>query len=233
VPTELKQVLPNFALFNPDNIPILPGGPKATQLPPFLQPLFVFTGLTPTTFTVSGHQRLLDLLPWFWVAAAVLGALTFLLNRNEKKIAGLASSVIHATWPVVAVLVGLLIAANFFFKQQVGPYSGVLSVVGRAFLPTYGIALAIGLAVYFFTAILPRLQARGAQPAVAGASGVSAMQAAAPSGVRMGTPMGTSISPDAPTYPEMQSAVAPPVPPSTSSTFEPPAGTFVEEPPQS
>jgi hypothetical protein len=162
-----------------------------------------------------------------------LGALTFLLNRNEKKIAGLASSVIHATWPVVAVLVGLLIAANFFFKQQVGPYSGVLSVVGRAFLPTYGIALAIGLAVYFFTAILPRLQARGAQPAVAGASGVSAMQAAAPSGVRMGTPMGTSISPDAPTYPEMQSAVAPPVPPSTSSTFEPPAGTFVEEPPQS
>jgi hypothetical protein len=159
-------------------------------------------------------------------------ARAFLLNRNEKKFAGLASSVIHATWPVVAVLVGLLIAANFFFKQQIGPYSGVLSVVGRAFLPTYGIALAIGLAVYFFVAILPRLQARGAQPAVAGPSGASgsaAMQAAAPSGERMGTP----ISPDAPTYPEMQPAVAPPAPPSASSTFEPPAGTFVEEPPQS
>jgi hypothetical protein len=205
-------------------------------LPPFLQPLFVFTGLTPTTFTVSGHQRLLDLLPWFWVAAAILGALTFLLNRNEKKIAGLASSVIHATWPVVAVLVGLLIAANFFFKQQIGPYSGVLSVVGRAFLPTYGIALAIGLAVYFGAAILPRLQARGAQPAVAGASGassISAMQAAASSSERMGTPMGTPLSPDAPTYPEMQSAVAPPAPPPATPTFEPPAGTFVEEPPQS
>ena len=235
VPTELKQVLPNFALFNPDNIPILPGGPTVVELPPFLQPLFVFTGLTPTTFTVSGHQRLLDLLPWFWVAAAVLGALTFLLNRNEKKIAGLASSVIHATWPIVAVLVGLLIAANFFFKQQVGPYSGVLSVVGRAFLPTYGIALAIGLAIYFFVAILPRLQARSAQPAVAGASGasgisgISAMQAAASSGERMGSP----LSPDAPTYPEMQSAVAPPIPLTASPTFEPPAGTFVEEPPQS
>jgi len=235
VPTELKQVLPNFALFNPDNIPILPGGPTVTQLPPFLQPLFVFTGLTPTTFTVSGHQRLLDLLPWFWVAAAVLGALTFLLNRNERKISGLASSVIHATWPVVAVLLGLLIAANFFFKQQVGPYSGVLSVVGRAFLPTYGIALAIGLAVYFFTAILPRLQARGAQPAVAGAlgaSGSSAMQAAASSGERMGAPMGAPLSPDAPTYPAMQPAAAPPAPPSTGPAFEPPAGTFVEEPPQ-
>jgi hypothetical protein len=143
--------------------------------------------------------------------------------------------VIHATWPVVAVLVGLLIAANFFFKQQVGPYSGVLSVVGRAFLPTYGIALAIGLAIYFFVAILPRLQARSAQPAVAGASGasgisgISAMQAAASSGERMGTP----LSPDAPTYPEMQSAVAPPIPLTASPTFEPPAGTFVEEPPQS
>jgi hypothetical protein len=233
VPTELKQVLPNFALFNPDNIPILPGGPTVVELPPFLQPLFIFTGLTPTTFTVSGHQRLLDLLPWFWVAAAVLGALTFLLNRNEKKIAGLASSVIHATWPVVVVLVGLLIAANFFFKQQIGPYSGVLSVVGRAFLPTYGIALAIGLAVYFFTAILPRLQARGAQPAVAGASGISAAQAAAPSGERMRTPMGTPLSPEAPTYPEMRPAATSPAPPSAAPTFEPPAGTFVEEPPQS
>jgi len=228
VPAELKQVLPNFALFNPDNVPIVPGGPTVVELPPFLQPLFVFTGLTPTTFTVSGHQRLLDLLPWFWVAVVVLGALAILLNRSEKKIAGLASSVIHATWPVVAVLVGLWIGATFFFKQQIGPYSGVLSVVGRAFLPTYGAALAIGLAIYFFMAILPRLQARGAQPAAAGAPQLQAMQMAGLSSERMGSP----ISPDAPTYPEMQPTVAPPAPPPASSSFEPPAGTFVGDPPQ-
>jgi hypothetical protein len=231
VPAELQQVLPNFALFNPDNLPILPGGPTVTQLPPFLQPLFVFTGLTPATFTVSGHQRLLNLLPWFWVAALVLGALTFVFNRSEQKIAGLASSVIHSTWPVVAVLVGLLIAANFFFKQQVGPYSGVLSVVGRAFLPTYGIALAIGLAIYFFTAILPRLQSRDAQPAAAGAPGLQPAMQAALRGDRM-TGM---ASPDAPTQPETPPVVAPPASPapqSPSSTFEPPAGTFVEDPPQ-
>lgn len=227
VPAELKQVLPNFALFNPDNIPILPGGPTVVELPPFLQPFFVFTGLTPATFTVSGHQRLLDLLPWFWVAVVILGALTFLLNRSEKKIAGLAGSVIHATWPVVVVLAGLWIAATFFFKQQIGPYSGVLSVVGRAFLPTYGAALAIGLAVYFFTAILPRLQSRGAQPAVAGEPQVQAMQTAGLSGERIGG----FTSPEAPTQPEMRPA-APYAPPPGPSSFEPPTGTFVEDPPQ-
>jgi hypothetical protein len=228
VPTELKQVLPTFALFNPDNLPVAPGGPTVAQLPPFLQPLFVFTGLTPTTFTVSGHQRLLDLLPWFWVAAVVLGALTLLFNRSEKKIAGLAGSVIHATWPVVAVLVGLSIAANVFFKQQVGPYSGVLGVVGRAFLPTYGIALALGLAVYFFTAILPRLQGHGAQPAVAGAPGDQVMQAA------LERAMG-GASPDAPTQPQFRSAGASavsPAAPSSSAIVEPPAGALVENPPQ-
>jgi hypothetical protein len=230
VPAELQQVLPNFALFNPDNLPVLPGGPTVTQLPPFLQPLFVFTGLTPTTFTVAGHQRLLDLLPWFWVAAVVLGALTFVFNRSEKKIAGLASSVIHATWPVVVVLVGLLIAANVFFKQQVGPYSGVLGVLGRAFLPTYAIALATGLAVYFFAAILPRLQHRGdAQPAVAGAPAMPGMRDAGSFGARAAA----GVSPfEAPTLPETPASPSVPAAPSASPTFEPPAGTFVEEPPQ-
>lgn len=232
VPAELQQVLPNFALFNPDNIPILPGGPTVTQLPPFLQPLFIFTGLTPATFTVSGHQRLLDLLPWFWVAVVVLGALTFLFNRSEKKIAGLAGSVVHSTWPVVAVLAGLLIAANVFFKQQVGPYSGVLSVVGRAFLPTYGIALALGLAVYFFTAILPRLQGRAAQAVVAGAPGAQALQAAMRSERMPGGLVAGALSPDAPTQPETRSAAAPSVSQASPAAFEPPAGTFVEDPPQ-
>jgi hypothetical protein len=226
VPAELKQVLPNFALFNPDNIPILPGGPTVVELPPFLQPLFVFTGLTPATFTVSGHQRLLDLLPWFWVAVVVLGALTFLFNHSEKRISGLAGSVIHATWPVVVVLTGLWIAASFFFKQQIGPYSGVLAVVGRAFLPTYGIALALGLVVYFFTAILPRLQSRGAQPAIAGSPQV--MRAAGSSAERMDG----FTSPEAPTQLEMRPASTPYAPPPAPSSFEPPAGTFLEEPPQ-
>jgi hypothetical protein len=224
-PAELQQVLPNFALFNPDNLPVLPGGPTVAQLPPFLQPLFVFTGLTPTTFTISGHQRLLDLLPWFWVAALVLGALTFVFNRSEKKIAGLAGSVIHSTWPVVAVLVGLLIAANFFFKQQIGPYNGILGVVGRAFLPTYGIALAVGLAVYFFTALLPRLQSRGAQPAVAPPP--AAYSADPPLGARAA---GAGPPFDAPTQPEVWAASAPLDAP--ASRYAPPAETIADDPPQ-
>jgi hypothetical protein len=228
VPTELQQVMPTFALFNPDNLPVLPGGPTVAQLPPFLQPLFVFTGLTPATFTAAGHERLLGLLPWFWLAVVVLGALTFLLNRSEKKIAGLASSVIHSTWPVVAVLVGLLIAANFFFKQQVGPYSGVLSVVGRAFLPTYGIALAIGLAVYFGAAILPRLSGRAAQPAVA-ATPAAAMQTA----LRGEGMPGMAPFADAPTQPETRAAGATPAAPPSATALEPPAGTVVGDPPQS
>ena len=55
-------MLPNFALFDVNKIQIIPGGPTPEQLPPFLQPIFTFVGLTPDTFTAVGHQHLLNLI---------------------------------------------------------------------------------------------------------------------------------------------------------------------------
>lgn len=159
VPPELGQVLPDFALFNPNSVPVIPGGPTAVQLPPFLQPFFVFIGLTPDTFTQSGHQHLLDLLPWFWVVVGVLGALAIVLNPSEKKLAGLAEGVIHSTWPIIAVLVALWVF-SIINKAAFAPYADALAVIRGAFLPVYGVALAVGLVGFGLITLLPALQKR-------------------------------------------------------------------------
>lgn len=159
VPPQLKQVLPNFAVFNPDNIAVVPGGPTVTQLPGFLQPFFVFTGLTPTTFTQVGHQRLLGLLPWFLLATGVLLVLAIVLNPSEKKLAGLAEGVVHSSWPIVAILVGLWVASQYY-KATFAPYAGVLGVIRGAFLPVYGTALVVGLLGIGLITVLPAILKR-------------------------------------------------------------------------
>lgn len=179
LPAELQQVLDNFALFNPNNIPLIPGGPTVSQLPAFLQPFFVVIGLTPATFTQSGHESLLGLLPWFWLAVGVLGLLTVLLNPSEKKLAGLAEGVIHTSWPIVAILVGLWIASAFY--AGLAQYEGVLGVVRRAFLPVYGGALAVGILAVALMAWLPHLLQRQKAAALAPA-GVAAGSPAMPAG---------------------------------------------------
>jgi hypothetical protein len=155
VPAQLQQVLPNFALFNPNNLPILPGGPTPRQLPPFLQPFFSFVGLTPDTFTSAGHQKILALLPWFWIGLLVTLALAIVLNPSEQKLAGLAQGVVHGTWPVVAILV-LLWILSLFFAAGFSPYVGILGVVSGAFLPIYGTAFVLGLIGVVVTKILQR-----------------------------------------------------------------------------
>lgn len=157
VPPQLRQVLPDFALFNPDNIPVIPGGPKVAQLPPVLQPFFVFVGLTPDTFTQSGHQRLANLLPWFWLLTGILGALAIILNSSEKKLAGLAHAIIHTTWPVITVLVALWVL-SLMYRTRFAPYADALAVIRGAFLPVYGIALVVGLAGLGLTSWLPALR---------------------------------------------------------------------------
>jgi hypothetical protein len=159
IPPDLQQVLPNFGLFNQNNLPLVPGGPAPSQLPVFLQPFFTFVGLTPMTFTATEHQRVLGLLPWFWAAAVVLGVLAVVLNPSEQKLAGLAKGVVHSAWPIVAVLLGLWVAA-YFYKAMFAPYVGVLGLVSRAFLPVYGTALVIGLASLLVMAVVPALQRR-------------------------------------------------------------------------
>ncbi len=157
IPSALKQELPNFALFNPDNIQVIPGGPTVAQLPPFVQPLFIFTGLTPATFTASGHQRLVGLLPWFWGVTIVLGLLAVVLNRSDQKLSGLAKGIIHGAWPVVAVLLGAWVVAHVA-TSTFAPYAGILDDIRGAFLPVYGAALAIGLVSLGLLVWVPKLQ---------------------------------------------------------------------------
>lgn len=157
VPSQLQQELPNFALFNPDNVPIVQGGPTVAQLPPFVQPLFVFTGLTPNTFTVAGHQHLLGLLPFFWGLSLVLGVLAVVLNRTDQKLSGLAQTVVHSTWPIVAIILGASLLINLN-PTAFGTYAGVLGIIRGAFLPVYGIALVLGLVSLVLLTVVPRLQ---------------------------------------------------------------------------
>lgn len=164
IPPQLQSVLPSFALFNPDNIPIFQGGPTVSQLPPFLQPFFVIVGLTPSTFTQAGHARLLRFLPWFWLVSGVLLVLAVILNPTEKKLAGISHAIIHSTWPIVAILLGLSVA-GLFAKTTLGPYEGVIGVIRGAFLPIYGTALLIGLVSLVLVEWLPALRARRAAAA--------------------------------------------------------------------
>ncbi|HEX6796384.1 MAG TPA: hypothetical protein VF116_01580 [Ktedonobacterales bacterium] len=185
VPPQLQSALPNFALFNPDNIPIIQGGPTPSQLPPFLRPFFTFVGLTPDTFTAGGHQRILDLLPWFWIVTAVLGVLAVLFNRSERKFEGLLQGIVHGTWPVVGLLLLLWLGA-LFFHARFAPYTGLLGDISAAFLPVYGVAFVLGLGGLLATRLLEARQksAVGApEPALAtvpAAGRASALGADAP-----------------------------------------------------
>jgi hypothetical protein len=153
VPSQLQAVLPNFALFNPNNIPLVPGGPTPAQLPVFLQPFVTFVGLTPDTLTAAGHQKILNLLPWFWIALVALGVLAVLLNHSEQKLMGLAKGTMHGAWPVVAILL-LLWVLSLFFSKPFMPYIGMLGLISRAFLPVYGTAFAVGLIGVIMTRVL-------------------------------------------------------------------------------
>jgi hypothetical protein len=184
IPPQLKAVLPNFALFNPDNLQVIPGGPKVSQLPPYLQPFFVFVGLTPATFTQAGHQRLLSLLPWFWLVILGAGVLDFVLNRTEQKFVGLVQGVIHGTWPVVGVILALWVA-SFVMPARFAPYVPLLGLVSGAFLPTYGLAFVLGLAAFVALKFLrPRQQSR--QPELAQAMAGMGMPGFPPAGPGVG-----------------------------------------------
>jgi hypothetical protein len=166
IPDQLSGQLPDFALFDPNNQPLVPGGPTPAQLPTFVQPLFTFVGLTPATLTAAGHQNLLDLLPWFWIAAGVLGALAIALNRSEVKVAALLHGLLHSSWPIVGTLAGLWVAAQLD-AAVFAPYAAMLGIVDRAFLPVYGAALVVGGAGLLLTKVLPGAHA-SAQPAGGG-----------------------------------------------------------------
>jgi type II secretory pathway pseudopilin PulG len=155
VPPQLKAVLPNFALFDVNKIQIIPGERTPNQLPPFLQPIFTFVGLTPDTFTAAGHQHLLNLLPWFWIVTGVLGLLAVVFNRSETKLEGLAHGLTHGAWPVVALIGVAWVLSSFVWKEQAAPYVGLLGLVAHVFLPVYGGAFVLGLLGIAAAKLLP------------------------------------------------------------------------------
>ncbi len=232
LPSELQSFVPNFGLLNPNNVPIEPGAPAPSQLPTVLQPLFTVIGLTPDTFTAAGHQNLLNLLPFFWLATLVTGVIAFLLKRSQdgQKLSGIAHSIIHTTWPIVAILLGLLIVAPHIgaISGTVAPFEDMLGVISRSFLPVYGGALVVGLIALF----LPKILANRASKATTEPTPVVAGAGAAPLRHQAESPLGpmpsmpTSAAPVAPIAPAAPSAesdqsAAPLDSPPTYGTGEP------------
>lgn len=171
IPPQLTAELPNFGMFNPNNVPLVPGGVTPAQLPVFLQPFFTFVGLTPDTFTAAGHQKLATLLPWFWIALVVLAVLSVVFDHSEQKLAGMLHGVVHGSWPVVLVLAGLWVLSRVY-PATFAPYLGLLGIVSRAFLPVYGTVFVLGLIGLVITKVLARGGLRRQQsPAMVTAGG--------------------------------------------------------------
>jgi hypothetical protein len=184
VPSQLQSALSTFALFNPGNLQQLPqsvGGqslpqvPHLPQIPNVVQPLFTVTGLTPDTFTATGHTRLLGLLPFFWLALIIWLALTVVFDRSGNRFRALLRGAVHGTWPVVALLAALWVLSRVY-PAKFAPYEGLLGIVSRTVLLVYGGALAFGaLALVLLWAARRRQPAAAQSPAMAMA-GVPAMR---------------------------------------------------------
>ncbi len=166
IPPELQQILPSFGVFGAATGAA--AQPATDQLPSFLQPLFTVIGLTPATFTAQGHQNLLDLLPWFWLATILLGGTAALLNRSGSKLSGLAKTVVHSAWPIVLLLAGLWVA-SLVYATTFAPYKDSLGVVERSFLPAYGAALGLGIVALIVLRLLAARQPQApGEPVMAG-----------------------------------------------------------------
>jgi hypothetical protein len=221
LPSDLQKLLPSssYGLFpstGASSSQLVPGVPIPAQLPGLLQPFFTVTGFTPDSLTDAGHQRIAGLLPWFWLATLVLGGLTLLLNRDEKRLSSLAASVAHGAWPVILVL-GAAWIFSLLNPTAFAPFRGAYGLVAGAFLPIYGAAFALGLAGWVVTKIL---SARNPQPA----SSATAAKALPPELARVLASAG--MPPAAfPASPASPAAGMPEAPPLTQA---PPVGGFPE-----
>jgi hypothetical protein len=176
LPADVQKILPTYGFFNPgaSTQQIVPGVSIPTQLPDFLQPFFAVTGFTPDSLTNASHQHIASLLLWFWVATLVLGALTLLLDRDDKRLSSFAASVTHGAWPVILVL-GVAWGFSLLNPTGFAPFRGAFGVVVAAFLPIYGTAFVLGLAGLVVTKIVT---ARAPQAAKAPATAEAKMLAA-------------------------------------------------------
>jgi hypothetical protein len=184
VPSQLQSALSTFALFNPSNLQQLPQSvagqslpqvPHLPQIPSFVQPLFTVTGLTPDTFTATGHARLLGLLPFFWLALIIWMALTAVFDRSGNRFRALLRGAVHGTWPVVALLAALWVLSRVY-PAKFAPYEGLLGIVSRTVLLFYGGALAFGVLALVLLWAARRRQPAAAQSPSMAMAGVPAMR---------------------------------------------------------
>lgn len=222
LPAPVASAVQTFALF-PEQYD---AAVKSTQLPSWLQPFMLFTGLSPETLTATGHARIADLLPKFWFATLLFAGGIFLLNllgrRNPVESLGLAAW--HGSWPTVAVF-GILWLVGTLYPANVHAVAAAFGVVAGAFLPVYGVAAAVGLGAFLIS------KAGGSLlHAFGGSSGKPKAKQAVPAGVRTGyNPRGD----ETPTYtPGGGDFGAPRNPGGQPPDWNPPARQSWEQPAQ-
>ncbi len=164
LPGPIAGAVQDFALF-PEQYD---NAVKATSLPTWLQPFLLFTGLSPETFTATGHARITALLPKFWIAALLLAGVVFLLNLLGRRnpVQSLALAAWHGTWPTLAFF-GILWLIGHLYPARVQPVAAAFGVVAGAFVPVYVVAAVVGIGAYLVSRFAGSLFHAAARPAPA------------------------------------------------------------------
>ncbi len=145
LPAPVAGAVQTFALFPQQ----YDAAVKAAPLPTWLQPFLLYTGLAPDSLTASGHARIADMLPKFWMAALLFAGVIFLLNilGRRNPVSSLALAAWHGAWPTLAVF-GILWLIGTLYPARVQSVAAAFGVVAGSFLPVYGVAAAAGIGVY-------------------------------------------------------------------------------------
>lgn len=148
LPAPVAAVVQTFALFPARYDTAV----KSTPLPSFIQPFFVYTGLTPDTFTATGHDRISGLAPKLWTPTLLLAAIIVALNFLARKqpVSSLALAVWNGSWPTLAGF-GILWLIGKLYPADVHAVAAAFGVVAAQFTPVYGVAAAVGIGGYFLS----------------------------------------------------------------------------------
>lgn len=151
LPAPVAAVVQTFALFPAHYDTAV----KSTPLPSFIQPFFVYTGLTPDTFTATGHDRISGLAPKLWTPTLLLAAIIVALNFLARKhpVTSLALAVWNGSWPTLAGF-GIFWLIGRLYPADVHAIAAAFGVVAGQFVPVYGVAAAVGIGGYFLTKFL-------------------------------------------------------------------------------
>ncbi len=159
--------------------------PQVPQIPTFLQPIFYSLGLSPSTLTAAGHERIASTLAWWWTASVILGLLAIVFNAGAsrvrpvkenspmadralgslgplkgpveaifralaggaRRISSVGWAIFHAGWPGVLIPGLMWLLALYIFPTQLKPYTDILGLITRVFVPVYGAGMVIGLVI--------------------------------------------------------------------------------------